>query len=360
MTQAKNAKEATEKKEVIERAQVDVLGVQSDNEGKITKTQFISVLEKFFVDETLPSADELPDDMSTATQKITAKQEYGGYEIKIVEIWSGKFSTEIKGKKIADLYDEINNPDDDEYNEDAMHIGDWVNYTAGNWGEDKPTPTEDFTFGGYTKGQSRDKNANGEFTGGRETAKYEDWRIWDISDDKQTITLISAGCPEEYFIPITKKVYIAEYMLTGNINDNADKDDLGLGTTYMARKWDMYKNTEKYANSAKVLTKIDLDTWYRKYIDSSIEDTLNLSTFPANNENKLISTVENQCFYWIPPAYDHGSLYFMLPEDRSVKVTSAYAFGVRILVSLTSEVIFEETPEKIEKDGFTYNKWIIK
>ena len=47
------------------------------------------------------------------------------------------------------------------------------------------------------------------------------WRIFDITDEK--ITLISAGCPEDFYHPVDgNSAYISEYILTGHINSIAD------------------------------------------------------------------------------------------------------------------------------------------
>lgn len=94
LTKGTAAREQTERESVIEEARTEILAVQADNEGKLTKAQMIAVLEKFFQQETIPSEKELPEDMSVATQKITTKAEYGNHEILISQIWNGKFSKE--------------------------------------------------------------------------------------------------------------------------------------------------------------------------------------------------------------------------------------------------------------------------
>ena len=87
LTQAQNAKTTTEKAEVIERAKVDVVGVQSENEGKISQEQFKEILSKYF--NNVP--DELPEDLSELI--LESKDEYGNYEIKVSDIWSGTLSS---------------------------------------------------------------------------------------------------------------------------------------------------------------------------------------------------------------------------------------------------------------------------
>ena len=126
------------------------------------------------------------------------------------------------------------------------------------------------------------------------------------------------------------------------------------------KDWSIYENETQYANSARALTKGDLDTWYAKYIDAQYTDSWKIPNFPANTANKLISTVENQCYYWLSSANTGNYVYFVHPVSRRVDYYYDRPHGVRVLVSLTSEVKFEATPEEVEKDEFTYNKWIIE
>ena len=352
---AQESKDKTEKAEVEEQVRLAIMTSRIEGNGQINIDTLKKELEKI--------------GWNGEVTGLPTEGTINGVKVKIEEDGTVKVeegtTTGSQGKTIAELYDGINKPEDEGYDENAMHIGDWVNYTAGSWGEDEgvaiPTSSTPFTFGGYNDGQSRDENANGTYTGARAGATYEGWRIWDISDDKQTITLISAGCPEEYYHPYgTNNAYISEYILSGNVNANADATSLGLGTTYTKRDWSIYKNETQYANNARALTKGDLDTWYGKYIDSSITDTWDVSSFPANDANKLISTVENQCYYWLSSASSAIGVYVVDPGRRGVNIYVNHALGVRVLVALASEVKFEETPEEVEKDGFTYNKWIIE
>ena len=355
LTQADNAKTKTKIADVIERAKTDILGVKAENGGNISESQLNEICEKY---GTISGNGE---------DKILTTND--GYVIKVSDIYSGTLTG--GGKIISDLYDGYNDPTDTgNYNENAMHIGDYVNYTAGIWTETKEPPTSStpFTFGGYTSGQSIDTNATGSYTytSGDVTygeGKYEGWRIWDISEDKQTITLISAGCPEVYYHPYgVKYAFISEYILTGEVDSNANASELGLGSTYVTKDWNMYKNADLYATDARAMQKRDLYAWYKKYIDSSIDDSWDIN-LPSNTENKLISTVENGFYYWLcSPAYSSTDyIYIVNPETRYVTGTMGkFAGGVRVLVSLTSDVKFKEVPEKVEQDGFLYNKWIIE
>lgn len=96
LTQANNAKEETEKEEVKEKAKIDIMGVQAENNGEITKDQFREVLTRYF--DNVPT--EIPDDITNLTLK--SKKEYGEDEIKISEIYNGRFKGVVY-KTIADL-----------------------------------------------------------------------------------------------------------------------------------------------------------------------------------------------------------------------------------------------------------------
>lgn len=367
LTQANNAKTESDIAGVKEQAQLDIANwtaekLKNGEDATLNDAIVKSIIENANKDNTNKYYSELTE------TSIKTKQ---GNEI----LFSDLYTKTGGGKTISDLYDENNNWEDTgNYNEDAMHIGDYVNYTAGSWTETKEPPSSTpFTFGGYTSGQSRDTNASGSYTytEGDVTygeGKYEGWRIWDISEDKQTITLISAGCPEVYYHPFgANYAYISEYILTGNINTEAESLELGLGSTYVAKDWSMYKNTSLYATNARAMQKSDLDTWYGKYINSDITDSWNIDSFPLNTDNKLIGTIENGFYYWLSSASrSSAGMYYGARYDgydgRYVRrdYDGDIAFGVRVLVTLTSDVRFNETPKKVEQDGFSYNKWIIE
>lgn len=99
LTRAADAAERTEKANVIEQVQTDILAKQAENQsGDITKTEFREILEKYF--NNVP--EELPDDLTGL--ELTAKKEYGGQTIEIVEIWSGEFAEEKEYIETATSY----------------------------------------------------------------------------------------------------------------------------------------------------------------------------------------------------------------------------------------------------------------
>ncbi len=82
LTQAQNSKQATEKAEVKERAQTDIVGVQTATQStEISRIALKGILDKYF--------DNVPDDIKSDTE-ITAKAEYGGAKMKVSDIYSGE------------------------------------------------------------------------------------------------------------------------------------------------------------------------------------------------------------------------------------------------------------------------------
>ena len=99
LTRAADTAERTEKANVIEQVQTDILAKQAENQsGDITKTEFREILEKYF--NNVP--EELPDDLTGL--ELTAKEEYGGQTIEIAEIWSGEFAEEKEYIETATSY----------------------------------------------------------------------------------------------------------------------------------------------------------------------------------------------------------------------------------------------------------------
>ncbi|MCI8760934.1 MAG: hypothetical protein HFJ34_07515 [Clostridia bacterium] len=87
LNKAQQAGEKTQKAEIIEKAKLDIIEIQTENEsGDITKVQLKNVLEKYFNDVPNP----LPEDVSNL--ELQTKDEYGEYKIKVSDIWNGKLT----------------------------------------------------------------------------------------------------------------------------------------------------------------------------------------------------------------------------------------------------------------------------
>ena len=84
LKRAVDAKERTERAEIIESAKTDILGQIAENKGEnITESQFKETLEKYFTKESIP--DEFPNDLSSL--KLNSLK--GNYEILASEIYNG-------------------------------------------------------------------------------------------------------------------------------------------------------------------------------------------------------------------------------------------------------------------------------
>ena len=93
---AGEAKQETEKAQIIEQAKIDILGKQTDNtSAELEKSEIKEVLDIYFK--------EVPDDFTSDTV-LTTKEEYGNYEIPVSEIYSGEIKE--KGLTVGDMTEE--------------------------------------------------------------------------------------------------------------------------------------------------------------------------------------------------------------------------------------------------------------
>ena len=266
------------------------------------------------------------------------------------------------------------------------YIGDFVNYDAGVWTEEEinsiktgvkgsevtannstTIPRTAFQFGGFTAGSSRNGNATPyddryNYVKDKETGEaVTGWRIFDITEEG--ITLISAGCPEDYYNASgTNYPYYSEYILTENINSKATS--LNIPDSYTKRDWSVYVNNK--ANSATVLTKNTLDNWYSKYMgvaNASVYDDATFRKIYGTNKESLI---DNYSYYWLASANSSDCVYNVNPTSYR-RVFSNYGdlgFGVRVLVSLKSNIQLTETKNTktvtSRNVDYTYNIWGLK
>ena len=271
-----------------------------------------------------------------------------------------------------------------------LHVGDFVNYSAGSWDGDNGTeykkieestgitpnnstdlPTGNFQFGGFTSTSSRDGNATPntsvyDYIKDKATGQaVTGWRVFDVEDGK--ITLISAGCPEDYSHNLgTNYGYISEYILTGNVNSRVtDSNSLGLGSIYKTRDWSMYLNSKyKTTGTATVLSNEKLGNWYMKYFGVSLVWN-GVTSYGVIKETKYESLIDNYAYYWSASAYEDGKLYFSNCLRQAVYAGYDNAFGLRILITLPNTVkVSEESvgTKTITSRGadYTYNVWNIE
>ena len=82
------ARERTERASLVESLQIEILAFQAQNTSEnLTREQLDSVLEKYF--------ETIPDDYTIDTV-LTAKEEYGKYEVAISEFYTGKVEEKIE------------------------------------------------------------------------------------------------------------------------------------------------------------------------------------------------------------------------------------------------------------------------
>ncbi|MBR0426843.1 MAG: hypothetical protein IJK18_01400 [Clostridia bacterium] len=117
LQRATDAKTRTEKAQIIENAQTDILGQQTNNKGaNITKEQLVAILNNYFKPT---ETDEIPDEVSSEDgYDLELETTDKKYKINLSEIFKGRFASanvETFGEKY----------------EDTM-IGKTINYKSGN------------------------------------------------------------------------------------------------------------------------------------------------------------------------------------------------------------------------------------
>ncbi|MBD9159236.1 MAG: hypothetical protein EGQ16_05310 [Clostridiales bacterium] len=354
LTQAQNAKTVTENKAAEEKLKLAITSVRSQTE-----------------DASL--------DLEKLKTEVTTN--YGGQ----VNGTVFPLAVVIDGKSF--MVDNVGNV---ELERAKLQIGDFVNYSAGNWTAADMTkiqnsgakiaannstnlPSQNFQFGGFTEDSSRDGNAtpdnsNYAYVIDKSTGSaVTGWRVFDI--DGGTVTLISAGCPEDYhhsYINGSNYAYISEYILSGNANSGASSD-LGLGSTYTARDWSMYINSNYGSRiTATALTKEKLDNWYTKHItDGTVANISTDATFQEIYGTAYENLIDNYSYYWLASVSNSSQVWLMSPGGRYIRGSgNSYSFGVRILISLldgikTNEPIGTKTVTS-RGNNYTYNVWNIK
>ncbi len=354
-------------------AEVDFTELDKNLPNGFTKAEDGGYMSKagntFYVDKNGNITDEPP---KTAAQ--------------LFDVASEKIET-VKSKQDTDYFT----------TDGKLHIGDFINYTAGDWkaeeisairtgeidslqtanGKNDKLPTQSYQFGGFAAGDSRDGNAK-PCSDTYKYAKFSDdkdisgWRLFDVDEEEGTITLISAGCPEDYYHDEMYHCgYISEYILSGNINDGSS--GLDLENSYTKRRWNNYVNTAQHAESANAITKRDLDDWYKKYMEvgDNFDSYLN-NKFQNVYETRYENLIDNYSEYWLATGtggacYD---VFDVIPSSRQVYSYCDGALGIRVLVTLSSDVQLSKSGEKtvknIEDDEnrsekpYTYNVWDIQ
>lgn len=157
LTRASDAKEETEKANVIEQAQTDFLAKQTENlSGDVTASDLKDVLDKYFND--VPEANDI-----TTDTILTTKDEYGGnYQIAVSDIYNG----EIKGV--------VSIPE-------GLEIGSTVSYNPSG------TYLWDSEYCSSPENTSYEKTLNSA-TG--QPFNIDAWKVFDINEETGEVTLV--------------------------------------------------------------------------------------------------------------------------------------------------------------------------
>ena len=138
LQKATEAKEITDKNQIVEQARLDILGELADKKGEDpTETKIIEILGTYFKEDTIP------EDLSDLNQVMKTKS--GGYTVKLSELLNGvTIKQEVKETHIAKstektdsyvgYYADINNDGD----VDGIIYADMVvgNTKSGRWNND--------------------------------------------------------------------------------------------------------------------------------------------------------------------------------------------------------------------------------
>ena len=88
LSQAQNASTETDKASLIEQVKLDILAKQTEGNG-ITGGDLQEILKKYFTEESIPTdANEI-----SGETNLKALDSYGGYEIKLSDIYNGEIKT---------------------------------------------------------------------------------------------------------------------------------------------------------------------------------------------------------------------------------------------------------------------------
>lgn len=120
-------------------------------------------------------------------------------------------------------------------------VGDFVNYDAGTWPSTAAVPSQNYEFGGYIAGASRNNSVK---CGSGDNPIYNGWRVLSIKDG--IVTLVHAGISECYYAsggPRTGFRHV--HLLTGHPENESYLADY-------VRDWSNYVNSD-YATSAGLI-----------------------------------------------------------------------------------------------------------
>ena len=137
LQKATDAKEITDKNQIVEQARLDILGELADKKGEDpTETKIKEILGTYFKEDTIP------EDLSDLNQVMKTKS--GGYTVKLSEVLNGvtikqevKETTIAKSTKITDSYVGYYADIDNDGDVDGIIYADMIvgNTKSGRWNE---------------------------------------------------------------------------------------------------------------------------------------------------------------------------------------------------------------------------------
>ena len=201
-----------------------------------------------------------------------------------------KFSLKDPGPKYYNLSDKVN-------------VGDYVDYDAGYWNEEKEVPNEwsQFTFGGYKIDTSRNNGVNCNYN----AEENKGWRVFSIEEDK--VTLIQSG------------ISMCYYHGYGNLSN-----DTSLNILSNLDETNNYNGflDDEFSESVKILSKEDID----KYTGTD-------SSYQRIRESLINVGIP----YWLA-SKDKEYYMWYVTEGGTVATDHVGTYGVRVLITLKKNV----------------------
>ena len=343
LTQAQNSKQVTEKAEVKERAQTDIVGLQTATQStEISKIALKGILNKYF--------ENVPEEIKSDTE-ITAKAEYGGSKMKISDIYSGEIVDRYMAADIANATQE---------DKQALYGATVTGYTCtnnagvNNWkifyanNKNIYLITDDYIKYDYCPGSANQKIQ-------KNSTEYQlsmnnvinDYKGTESITDDDIKALNSDYFSKNYTSTNTNMKSVA-YMLDKNAWKvfAGDKAEYAIGGPTIELLFKSYN--EKYGTSYLAeatstrgysIKKQENDNW-----DTSIVGMLNKND---NTKDPLYVIVNNSnaSAMWLASPSSAYTDYLMDVDSVGdvVSNTYSYFFGFRPLVCLKSNVQLQKT-----------------
>ncbi|MCI8362822.1 MAG: hypothetical protein HFJ41_06885 [Clostridia bacterium] len=204
---------------------------------------------------------------------------------------------------------------------DLVNIGDFVNYSVGNWTEEdinkvgnyysgSSLPTTSEKFGGFGVGQSKDNginptqyNANPVYNGG--------WRVLSKNSDG-TINIVHAGTPEGYYVP--RSVH----------NDSDLKGTINILGQY--RNWTMYEDCST-------------DAVNTNYAEQGSAHCITTNEILGVNRNSTLRGIGVEYIYYYKVYYSSPFVFLGRIDANGYNLSSSLGnIGIRPVVTIKANV----------------------